>query len=161
LAAGHVSSFGCRNRLNAATIPALRRFFAFGVLVLGAWFASARAATPPDATLVLGLQTCVSNGIDSGVRTWYADREELGSQMSAKVLNESAKLGTLVDYEVVATQMLSKRVTRYYVALYFARGPLWMRIERYDNREKALFLPLRCSTNADEILPGYITEFYR
>jgi hypothetical protein len=138
----------------------MRNFLALvSLLLLSA--GGIRAASAPDPTLTLGLQTCVSNGIDAGIRTWYADREDLGTDMSNKVLNDSAKLGSLIDYEVVATQAISKRVTRYYVALYFTRGPLWLRVERYDNREKALFLPLRCSTNPDEVLPGYITEFYR
>lgn len=139
----------------------MRNFLTPALLALALCTASGRAATAPDSSLLLGLQTCVSNGLDAGVRMWYADREELGAAMSAKALTASGKLGSLLDYEVIATQVISKRVTRYYVALYFTRGPLWIRVERYDSHEKAFYLPLRCSTNPDEILPGYITEFYR
>lgn len=85
-----------------------------------------RAASAPDATLTAGLQTCVTNGIEAGVRQWYADRPELGSAMTTKVAGEAAKLGAIIDSEVVAAQPISKRVTRYYVALYFTRGPLWL-----------------------------------
>lgn len=121
----------------------------------------AAPAAAPDPALVLGLQSCVANGIDAGVRTWYADRADVAAEMSAKVLGETAKLGSIIDSEVVAVQPISKRVTRYYAALYFTRSPLWVRIDRYQNGEKSFFLPLKCSVNPDEVLPGYITEFYR
>jgi hypothetical protein len=120
------------------------------------------APTPPsDPVLAQGLQTCVVNGVDAGIRLWYSDRPDLAADMSAKVSNESARLGPIIDSEIVAAQTVSKRVTRYYVALYFNRSPLWIRIDRYEGRDKTFFLPLKCSVNPDEILPGYITEFYR
>jgi len=130
-------------------------------LVFAAFTAPLRAAAAPDAALTQGLQTCVSNGIDAGVRLWYTDRQDLGAEMSNRVLAASAKLGPIVDSEIVATQTISKRVTRYYLALYFTQGPLWLRLERYESRDKAFYLPLRCSTNPDDILPGYVTDFYR
>ena len=52
-------------------------------------------------------------------------------------------------------------MTRYYVAIYFTRCPLWLRVERYQNEDRAFYLPLRFSTNPDEVLPGYITEFHQ
>ena len=134
-------------------IPLLALLFALTVPL--------RAAQAPDPTLTLGLQTCVSNGIDAGVRTWYADHTGLAAEMSATLGAAAAKLGTIIDSEVVAAQPVSKRVTRFYVALYFSRSPLWIRIDRYQSANKTFFLPLKCSVNPDEILPGYITEFYR
>ncbi|HVU32967.1 MAG TPA: hypothetical protein VHE61_06010 [Opitutaceae bacterium] len=119
------------------------------------------AATPPDPLLLQGLQTCVTNGVDSGVRVWYSDRPAMGAEMSNVVSTAARGLGDVIDSEVVAVQPVSKRVTRFYVALYFTRSPLWVRIERYENGTKAFFLPLKCSTNPDDILPGYITEFLR
>ncbi len=123
--------------------------------------AAVRAAQAPDPLLVQGLQTCVANGIESGVRVWYPDRPEIGAEMSATLSATVARLGSSIDYEIVATQPISKRVTRYYVALYFARSPVWIRIDRYQNADKSFFFPLKCSTNPDDILPGYVTEFYR
>lgn len=119
------------------------------------------APSTPDPTLTVGLQTCVSNGVDSGVRQWYADRPVVGAEMTARVLAASRNLGPIIDTEVVAIQRISKRVTRYYVALYFTRSPLWIRIERYQNNDKGFFLPLKCSVDPDDILPGYVTEFLR
>ena len=120
----------------------------------------ARAAVAPDPTLNEGLQAAVTNGLDATLRTWYANRLWLAQEMKEKLTPLTRTLGDIIDTEIIAVQPVSKRVTRYYVAIYFTRCPLWLRVERYANREQAFYLPLRFSTNPDEILPGYITEFY-
>ena len=121
----------------------------------------ARAAQPADPVLVNGLQAFVSNGLDAGVRVWFADRPELAAEMHDQLFKATRALGSLIDTEIVAVQPVSKRVTRYYAALYFTRCPLWLRVERYQNEDRAFYLPLRFSTNPDEILPGYITQFHQ
>lgn len=118
-----------------------------------------RAAPAPDPVLLSGLEACQTNGLEAAVRIWYSNRAELGLEMKDKLAAAARHLGDIIDTEVVAVQTVSKRVTRYYVAIYFTRCPLWLRVERYANRETAFYLPLRFSTNPDEILPGYITEF--
>ena len=122
---------------------------------------SSPAAQAPDPILAEGLRATLSNGIDAGLRTWYANRPWLAQEMRDKLLAVTRGLGDVIDTEIVAVQPVSKRVTRYYVAIYFTRCPLWLRVERYANQEQAFYLPLRYSTNPDEILPGYITEFYQ
>jgi hypothetical protein len=117
------------------------------------------AASAADATLARGLETFVASGIEAGVRTWYPDRPELAAATQDELLKATRNLGTLIDTEIVAVQPISKRVTRYYVALYFTRRPLWIRLERYQNEDRSFYLPLKQSTNPDEILPGYLTEF--
>lgn len=119
----------------------------------------ARAANTADPAIMLGLQTCMSNGVDNGVRAWYPDSPQLAAKMAAKVTGETANLGPIIDTEVVAIQAISKRVTRYYVALYFRRSPLWIKIDRYQSQEKSFLMPLKCSTDPDAILPGYVTQF--
>jgi hypothetical protein len=120
-----------------------------------------RAAQPPDPVLVQGLETFVTNGIEAGLRVWYSDRPELGAEMRDQLLKATRTLGPIIDSEIVAVQPISKRVKRYYVAIYFHRCPLWLRVERYQNGDRAFYLPLRFSTNPDEVLPGYITEFHQ
>jgi hypothetical protein len=119
------------------------------------------AAQAPDAVLLEGLQNFVANGVDAGLRTWYSDRPDVAAEMSEQLIKSTRNLGTVIDTEVVAVQAVSKRVTRYYVAIYFARRPVWLRVERYQNADRAFYLPLRSSTNPDEILPGYVTEFHQ
>ena len=119
------------------------------------------AAKAPDPVLVNGLQTFVSNGIEAGLRVWYSDRPELGAEMREQLFKATRSMGAIIDTEIVAVQPVSKRVTRYYVAIYFSRAPLWLRVERYQNEDRAFYLPLRHSTNPDEILPGYLTEFHQ
>ena len=119
------------------------------------------AAITPDPTLINGLNTFESNGIEAGLRVWYADRPHLAEEMREQLFKATRHLGDIIDTEIVAVQAVSKRVTRYYVAIYFTRCPLWLRVERYANHEKAFYLPLRFSTDPDAILPGYITEFYQ
>src|SRR5258706_10884247 len=105
------------------------------------------AAQAPDPVLVEGLQNFASNGIEAGLRTWYSDRPELAAEMRELLLKATRNLGTIIDTEIVAVQSVSKRVTRYYVAIYFTRCPLWLRVDRYQNGKRPLYLPLRTSTN--------------
>lgn len=123
---------------------------------------SVRAAQTPsvDPVLTQGLQSMMSNGVYAGLRVWFANRPAIGTEMYDRIGPVIRPLGNLIDHEIVAVQPISTRVTRYYVALYFTRCPLWLRVERYANDEQAFYLPLRFSTNPDEILPGYVTQFY-
>ena len=123
--------------------------------------APARAASAPDPTLTEGLRATVANGLEAGLRTWYANRLWLAQEMREKLTPATRDLGNIIDTELIAVQPVSKRVTRYYVAIYFTRCPLWLRVERYASQEQSFYLPLRFSTNPDEILPGFITEFYQ
>jgi hypothetical protein len=118
-----------------------------------------RAAQAPDPTLTAGLSAWLANGPVAGIDTWYADRPALAGELKPQVLDATKNLGAILDTEVVAIQQISKRVTRYYVAVYYARSPLWLRVERYSNGERTFFFAPRYSTNPDTILPGYLTEF--
>lgn len=137
----------------------MRRFLVVASLLLVSVSAT-RAAQPLDPILTEGLQATVSNGLEAGLRTWFSNRLWLANEMFEKLTPVTRHLGDVIDTEVIAVQPVSKRVTRYYVAIYFTRCPLWLRVERYANGEQAFYLPLRFSTNADEILPGFITEFH-
>lgn len=116
------------------------------------------AAQPPDEVLITGLQAWVSHGSEAGLRTWYSDQPDTVSELQEKLRPELKRLGDVIDSEVIAVQPISKRITRYYVAIYCANAPLWIRIERYATDKRPLFLPLRFSPNPDEILPSYLTE---
>ena len=120
-----------------------------------------RAAQAPDPVLIEGLQTFVTNGLEAGLRVWYSDRPAMGAEMLDLLLRATKNFGSIIDTEIVSVQPVSQRVKRTYVAIYFTRCPLWLRVERYQNGDRAFYLPLRFSTNPDEVLPGYITEFYR
>lgn len=119
----------------------------------------ASGAQPADPVLINGLNAWIQNGVESGLNTWYFNRPALAFEMKEKLLPAVSGLGTVIDTEVIAIQPLSRRVTRFYVAVYFTRMPLWLCIERYANEETAFYLPLKFSTDPDRILPGYITEF--
>jgi hypothetical protein len=80
-------------------------------------------------------------------------------ELNAKVCAETKNLGDVIDTEVVAIQTISKRITRYYVAIYFARRPLWIRIDRYTGRDHSFYLPFKYSFEGDDILPGSLTDF--
>lgn len=121
-------------------------------------FSSVRAAAAPDPVLVEGLRSLQANGLEAGLRVWFADRGELAREMQQRLTSATAGMGDIIDTEVVAIQSVSQRVTRYYVAIYFQRAPLWLRVERYASRERAFFLPLKFSFDPDVILPGYVTE---
>lgn len=120
-----------------------------------------RAAQTPDPVLLEGLRSFISNGPEAGLRVWFSDRPELAIESHEALLRATRNLGRIIDTELVAVQPVSKRVTRYYVAIYFEKRPLWLRVERYASGERAFYLPLRMSVNPDEILPGYITEFHQ
>jgi len=116
------------------------------------------AAQPPDEVLIAGLKAWLANGSEAGLRTWYSDQPDMVLELQEKLRPELKRLGDVIDTEVIAVQPVSKRVTRYYVAIYCATAPLWIRIERYATDKRPLFLPFRFSTNSDQILPSYLTE---
>jgi hypothetical protein len=120
---------------------------------------SAFAVGPTDPVLLSGLNVWSQNGAEAAISTWYANQPELAFQLKAKLLPVTKDLGSVIDSEVVAVQPISRRVTRYFVAVYFNRTPLWLCIDRYAADTTAYFLPLRFSTDPDRILPGYLTEF--
>ncbi len=128
-------------------------------LVVSTAAPTARAAQTPDPTLTEGLKSIATNGLEAGLRVWYSDRPEMIREMREMLFTATRNLGDIIDSEVIAVQPVSSRVTRYYVAIYFTRCPLWLRVERYASRDRAFYLPLRCSTDPDAILPGYVTEF--
>ena len=128
-------------------------------LLLSSLVTTVSAAQTPDPALIQALQTWVNNGAEAGLRNLYADRPELAFEMRDGIEPVIKGLGNVLDTEVVAIQTVSKRVVRYYVAVYYSRSPLWLRIERYTGERSSFFLPLRFSVDPDRILPGYITEF--
>src|SRR4051812_24538127 len=84
-----------------------------------------RAAPAPDATFANGLDAFVSNGLEAGLRTWYPDRPAAAASANEALLVATRNLGEITGTEVFAVQTVSKRVTRYYVALYFTLAPVW------------------------------------
>ena len=135
------------------------RLLLFLPLFLSILVPAVSAAQTPDPLLMQALQTWVNNGAEAGLRSLYADRPELAIEMRDAITPATKGLGNVLDTEVVAIQTISKRVVRYYVAVYYSRSPLWLRIEKYAGDRNAFFLPLRFSIDPDRILPGYITEF--
>ena len=119
-----------------------------------------RATQTPDPVLTKGLQVYMTNGLEACLWVWYADRPKLAAEMKDKVSAVTKDFGEVIDTEIVAIQPISKRITRYYVGIYFARRPLWIRVERYTGSDnKSIFLPLKFSLEADDILPGYLIDF--
>jgi len=135
----------------------MRSYFALTVACL-LFSPVAFAAQAADEMLIAGLQAWVSNGSEAGLHTWYSDQPDVVLEMQDKLRPELKRLGDVIDTEVIAIQPISKRVTRYYLAVYFSNAPLWIRIERYATDKRVVFLPLRFSTNPDQILPSYLTD---
>lgn len=119
----------------------------------------ARAAQANDPKLQNAFSTWIANGVDAGLAALYSERAEFALDLRQPLLAITDRLGSTVDWEVVAVQTVSTRVVRYYIAVYYQRRPLWLRVERYSNGEKVFYLPLRYSLSPDDILPGYVTEF--
>ncbi|MEO6002995.1 MAG: hypothetical protein ABIZ04_20325 [Opitutus sp.] len=117
------------------------------------------AAQSPDPELLNGLQAWNANGPIAGLRVWYASQPDLALELGDTLKAAVKTMGQVIDTEVIAIQPVSKRVTRYYVAVNYTNGPLWIRIERYVSDKQPIFLRLRFSTDPDRILPGYLTEF--
>ena len=139
----------------------MRRYLVLAFVML-ALVPAMRAAPPDDPVLVKGLQAYASNGLEACLWVWYADRPKLAAEIKDKLSAVTRDFGNVIDTEVVAVQPISRRVTRFYVGIYFTRRPLWIRLERYTGSDnKTFFLPLKFSLEADEILPGYIADFIR
>lgn len=120
---------------------------------------AAHGAPAADPVLTKGLQVCLTNGVEACVLNWYADRPKLAAETRDKIAAFTKDLGNVFDTEVVTVQPITKRLTRFYVAIYFTRRPLWLRVDRYTGSDQSFFLPLKYSLDPDDILPGYVTEF--
>jgi len=118
-----------------------------------------RAVPVNDPVLAKTLQICQTSGLETALLNLYADRPVLAAELKEKVSALTRGLGVVIDTEVVATHPIGKRLVRFYVAVYFVRRPLWLRIDRYAGRDDPVFLPPRYSLDPDEILPGYLTEY--
>jgi hypothetical protein len=129
------------------------------LLILALIASRASSVESPDPVLVSGLQSFQLNGIQAGLNVWYSSQPEVAFAMKEKLIPLTQAMGNVIDTEVVAIQPLSRRVTRYYVAVYFTHGPVWLRLERYASDREAIYLPLKASLDPDRILPGYLTEF--
>lgn len=119
----------------------------------------ARAMPADDPVLAKTLQICKTNGLEAAMLNLYADRPVLAAEMKEKVSAVTKGLGNVIDTEVVATHPIGRRIVRFYVAVYFVRRPLWLRIDRYAGSGEPFFLPLQFSLEPDDILPAYVTEY--
>jgi hypothetical protein len=130
----------------------------FLILALGA--IPARAAAPSDPAVTQGLQLyeTESNGLEACLQAWFSDKPKLGEDLLQKISPVARDLGVVLGAEVVATQRVSQRVERYFIVIYYARRPLWFALERYSLPDKTTSLDLKFSTDADTIVPAYLTE---
>jgi hypothetical protein len=141
--------------------PFLFSAFLFASSVLGA-----RAAPDSDPLLQQGLLAMEgqTNGIQAACQVWYQDQPRLASEMEARIYAVSKDYGLLVGSEIVASQRLGSREERFYGVFYFERRPVWFMIERYVGREmgkdKPMFLSMKVSREADEILPSLISDLH-
>lgn len=127
------------------------------LLALGLGLPSVRAAGSTDADLYAGLQAMTTNGVHAGLRLWYPDAPAAITRVEGKIEETTRDLGGVVGTEVVAVRTISGQVQRYYVAIYYERAPLWVRIDRYTVGPKTISLPLEFSLKPDEILPESLT----
>ena len=121
----------------------------------------ARAATPePDPAVTQGLQLyqTESNGLEACLGVWFNDKPKLAEELLEQIGPVAKDLGVVQGAEVVATQRVSQRVERYFIAVYYTRRPLWLSLERYALPDKTTSLGLRFSTDEDKILPSYLTD---
>ena len=84
--------------------------------------------------------------------------DKLAEELLEQIGPVAKDLGVVQGAEIVATQRISQKVERYYVAVYYTRRPLWLSLERYVLPDKTTSLGLRFSTDEDKILPSYLTD---
>jgi hypothetical protein len=122
---------------------------------------SARAAAPdtdPAVTQGLQLYQTESNGLEACLGVWLSDKPKMEEELLGQVGEAVKDLGVVEGAEIVATQRVSQRVERYFIAVYYARRPLWLSLERYALPDKTTTLSLKFSTDEDRILPSYLTD---
>lgn len=131
-----------------------RRSWFWLVLVFVTLAPAALTAVETDTVLLSGLRACDVNDLRTCIRTWYAHDPKLNEQVQNQLEKVSAGLGDILGTEIVSARDLSKRVRRYYIAVYFDKHPLWLRVDRYNtNGVVQITLPLKYSLAAGEILP--------
>ena len=121
----------------------------------------ARAAAPePDPAVTQGLQLyqTESNGLEACLGVWFSDKPKLAEELLDQIGPVAKDLGVVQGAEIVATQRVSQKVERYFIAVYYTRRPLWLSLERYVLPDKTTSLGLKFSTDEDKILPSYLTD---
>ena len=86
---------------------------------------------------------------------WYSSEGErdMLARLRERLQKTTANLGPVVETQVFAPRNLGRHVQRLYGVIYFERRPLWVRAEYYAIGNRAGFIALEFSLNADDILP--------
>lgn len=130
----------------------MKKIFAIVLLALAAQ-GFARASEAVD-TFAAGLRAFQANGPDALLNAWYgSDTETKLTEIRARLLALSSRLGPVVETEVFDPKMLGKRVTRVYGVIYFRKRPLWIRADYYNADGTGGFIALEFSTKPEDILP--------
>jgi hypothetical protein len=119
---------------------------------------SATADSDPAVSQGLQLYTTESNGLEACLGVWFSDKPKLAEELLGEIGAAAKDLGVVQGAEIVATQRVSQRVARYFIAVYYARRPLWFALERYTTPDKTTTLGLKFSPDEDRILPAYLTD---
>lgn len=126
--------------------------------ILAAVFAAGAHAQQTDSRLDFAFAQLKSNGPGPFARALFdpnpAAAHRLETQLTPLVAND----GGFIGYEVLSRKPLTSRIDRIVVAIYYEKGPVFLRIDSYRSSEGRIFLPALVSDDADKVLPAETLE---
>jgi hypothetical protein len=113
--------------------------------------------------IIAGLEAYSKDGCNAAVDVWLKnsvmDRVPGARGQLAQIAQVEEFYGRYEGYELVRDSMLTPRLVRYYLAIYYERGPLWVYFDIYEKKDGSfLITEVQFNTKANLILPS---DFFR
>lgn len=134
----------------------MRKLLAF--LVLAAGFAVSGHAQQTDNRLDFAFAQLKSNGPGPFARALFDPNPGAARQLETQLSPLVANAGGYIGYEVLSHKPLTRRIDRNIVAIYYEKGPVFLRIDSYRSSDQRIFLPAFVSNDADKVLPAEMLE---
>ena len=115
--------------------------------------ATRASAQSADGDLSSAFSQLKANGAIPFAKALYPDEPENARQLISQLSPLIQMAGEFSTFELVSRRFLTKRVERLIVVIYFENFPVYLRIDSYENSKRRIFLPVKISRDAADILP--------
>lgn len=129
--------------------PMKRRFLALLFLVSG--FALRAQSSEPN--LDFAFEQLKTNGAAPFAKVLYEDNSEEARQLTKHLAPMIESSGEYLGYEILSRRSIGRRLERLVLVAYFAKRPIFLRMDLYESSSTKLCLSTLISREASELLP--------
>jgi len=126
-----------------------RRFLAVMFLVSGL----ALRAQSSELNLDFAFEQLKTNGAVPFAKVLYEDNVEEARILSKHMAPMLENVGEYLGYEILSRRSIGRRLERLVLVAYFAKRPLFIRLDLYEGNPGKLCLSTLVSREATELLP--------